>query len=68
MMLEALNDFYGWDIPVPTIDCPATGAARVTLERIAASYDILADTARLKADPAGFESLRNHYLHRPEYQ
>ena len=68
MMLEALNDFYGWDIPIPTIPAPATGAAQVTLDGIAASYDILADTAALKSDPAAFESLRNHYLHRPEYQ
>ena len=68
MMLAALNDFYGWDIPVPEITAPATGAAQVTLDGIAASYDILADTDALKADPAGFEALRNHYLHRPEYQ
>lgn len=68
MMLEALNGFYGWDIPIPTISSPATGAAQVTLDGIAASYDILADTAALKADPASFESLRNHYSHRPEYQ
>lgn len=68
MMLEALNDRYGWDIPVPEIASPATGAAQVTLDGIAASYDILADTARLKADPSAFESLRNHYPHRPEYQ
>ena len=68
MMLAALNDFYGWDIPIPTIASPATGAAQVTLDGIAASYDIQADTAALKADPAGFEALRNHYLHRPEYR
>ena len=68
MMIEALNEFYGWDIPVPTIASPATGAAQVTLDGIAASYDILADTARLKADAAAFESLRNTYHHRPEYQ
>ena len=67
MILEALNEFYGWDIPIPTIASPATGAAQVTLEGIAASYDILADTARLKADPAAFESLRNIYPLRPEY-
>ena len=67
MMLAALNDFYGWDIPVPRIASPATGAAQVTLASIAASYDILADTAALKTAPADFESLRNHYLHRPEY-
>ena len=68
MMLAALNEFYGWDIPVPVIEAPATGAVDVTLAGIAASYDILADTARLKAAPTTFESLRNHYIHRPEYQ
>lgn len=68
MMLVALNEHYGWDIPIPVIDAPATGAANVSLDAIAASYDIMADTARLKANPAAFESQRNHYLHRPEYQ
>ena len=68
MMLEALNDFYHWDIPVPTIAAPATGAQEVTLDGIAASYDILADTTALKTTPTAFESLRNHYHHRPEYQ
>ena len=68
MMLTALNGFYGWDIPVPTIEAPATGAAQVTLDGIAASYDIMADTAALKASPNTFESQRNHYPHRPEYQ
>ena len=67
MMLEALNEFYGWDIPIPTIDAPATGAAQVTLDGIAASYDIMADTAALKATPANFESLRNTYPLRQEY-
>mgnify|MGYP002624217373 CR=1 FL=1 len=68
MMLEALNEHYGWDIPVPTIASPATGAGQVTLTSIAASYDILADSAALKATPTDFESQRNHYPHRPEYQ
>ena len=67
MMLEALNDYYDWDISIPTIASPATGAAQVTLDGIAASYDIMADTARLKADPTTFESQRNHYPHRQEY-
>ena len=67
MMLEALNAFYGWDIPIPEIAAPATGAHDVTLAGIAASYDILADTAALKSSPATFESQRNHYPHRPEY-
>ena len=68
MMLTALNEFYGWDIPVPEITSPATGAAQVTLDGIAASYDILADTARLKTEPAAFESQRNHYPHRKEFK
>ena len=68
MMLEALNAFYGWDIPIPEIAAPATGALDVTLAGIAASYDILADTAALKFSPATFESQRNHYPHRPEYR
>ena len=67
MMLSALNDFYGWDIPVPVIAAPATGATDVALADIAASYDILADTDALKADSAAFESLRNHYHYRNEY-
>ncbi len=68
MMLAALNDFYGWEIPIPMIASRATGAAQVTLEGIAASYDILADSAALKANPAAFESLRNHYTYRHEYK
>ncbi len=68
MMLEALNAFYCWDIPIPEIAAPATGAHGVTLAGIAASYDILADTAALKSSPATFESQRNHYPHRPEYR
>ena len=67
MMLEALNEYFGWDIPIPTIASPATGAAQATLDGIAASYDILADTSRLKTSPDTFESQRNHYPLRPEY-
>ena len=68
MMLEALNEHFGWEIPIPAIARRATGAAQVTLDGLVASYDILADTARLKADAEAFESLRNHYPHRLEYQ
>ena len=67
MMLEALNQHFGWDIPIPVIEAPATGAAQVTLDGIAASYDILADTASLKAALQDFESLRNHYPLRNEF-
>ena len=68
MMLEALNEHFGWTIPIPHIAAPATGATSVTLDGIAASYDIMADTALLKASPTDFESLRNSYPLRPEYQ
>ena len=68
MMLEALNEHYGWDISIPTVASPATGAAQVTLDGIAASYDILADTACLKTEPDAFESQRNNYHHRKEFK
>lgn len=67
MILAALNDHYGWTIPVPAITAPATGAATVTLDGIAASYDILSDTAALKAHPKDLEALRNHYTLRDEF-
>ena len=35
---------------------------------IADVLDNIADTTALKATPTAFESLRNHYRHRPEYQ
>ena len=68
MMLKALNEHFGWAIPIPSISAPATGAAQVTLDGIAASYDIMADTTNLKSNPADFESMRNHYPHRQEFQ
>ena len=67
MMLAALNEHFGWNVPIPTIASPATGAARVTLDGIAASYDIMTDTTRLKTSPDTFESQRNHYAHRQEF-
>ena len=67
MMLEALNEHFGWAIHIPTIASPATGAERVTLDGIADSYDILADTARLKTNPSDFETQRNQYPLRKEY-
>ena len=86
MMLAALNAHFGWSIPLPHVAAPALGARDITLAALAASYDILADTARLKSalttaegaaptvadGPAPtmathFESLRNNYPHRPEF-
>ena len=67
MMLVALNEHFGWNIPIPMIAAPATGATRVTLKGIAASYDIMTDTARLKTSPTTFETQRNNYPHRQEF-
>lgn len=41
-------------------------ASSPSLAEIAASYNPLIDTAALKAQPAAFEALRNHYTYRPE--
>lgn len=66
MATDTVTGFFGlppteWDEPVPD------GAnIEVTAEKIAASYDPLADTAMLRENPAAFEHLRNHYHLREE--
>lgn len=50
-----------WDLPAPYTPWP-----QVTAVDIKASYDPLAETARLKADPACFETWRDSYDYRPE--
>ena len=47
---------------------PATGAANVTLDRIALSYNPLDDTMRLRNNPQDFEAQRNHYALRHEVE
>ncbi|MBQ9217147.1 MAG: 4-phosphoerythronate dehydrogenase [Muribaculaceae bacterium] len=66
MMIEALNNHYGWQLPVPHIAAPAQGAAAVTLSGILAGFDPRPLTARLQASPNQFESLRNTYPLRHE--
>ena len=66
MLLQALNAHFGWQVPVPVIDAPTAGAEHVTLDGIMATYDIMADTAALQAQPASFEILRNTYHLRSE--
>ncbi len=47
-------------LPLPAVsDAP-------TLDRIIATYDPMADTAALRAEPTAFEALRNSYRYRPE--
>lgn len=50
-----------WDLPAPYTPWP-----QVTAPDIKASYDPLVETARLKADPACFETWRDSYDYRPE--
>ena len=50
-----------WDLPEPY-----TPWEHLSAEDIRASYDPLTETARLKADPEGFEEWRDHYEYRHE--
>lgn len=68
MMIEALNRHYGWQLPVPHIAAPALGSDQVTLQGIMHSFDPTPLTTQLKSDSTQFESLRNTYPLRHEYQ
>ena len=68
MMIEALNHHYGWHLPVPHIAAPAQGSDQVTLQGIMHSFDPTPLTTQLKSDSTQFESLRNTYPLRHEYQ
>lgn len=66
MALEALGRFFGLDIP--NLPSPDDAPDTVTIPDLVASYDPLADTARLTTVllPFGFEQLRNRYHYRNE--
>lgn len=66
MVIEALNRYFGWNLPVPEVDKPLLGATDATPQLIMDSYNPLHDTVALKAAPGQFESLRNNYLLRGE--
>lgn len=66
MVIEALNQHFGWNLPVPEVDKPLLGAAAVTPQLIMDSYNPFLDTTSLKAAPHLFESLRNNYHLREE--
>ena len=68
MIIEALNRYYGWQLPVPQIAAPAQGSDHVTLEGIMHSLDPQPLTTQLQSHPDQFESLRNTYPLRHEYQ
>ena len=66
MIIEALNERYGWDIQPVAASTPLDGAEKVSSEAILASYSPLVDTAFLKSSPTSFETLRNNYHLRDE--
>ncbi len=67
MALNAVTDALGMDrIDVPEMSEIPPERRPMTIERIRATYDIMADTARLKVSPDKFEHLRNTYPYRPE--
>ena len=67
MALEAFERHYGVTVDgKPQVEAPLLGADVADIADVAASYDPLADTARLKADPTAFERLRNEYDLRKE--
>lgn len=68
MVIEALNRYYGWNIQPERPQAPITGADQVTLAGVLKSYDPTHDTEDLKRDPECFESLRNTYALRSEFQ
>ncbi len=65
MAVEAVCDHFGFPHPC-WAEKPGPVHEYVTPESVIASYDIMADTAALKASPADFETLRNTYNFRSE--
>lgn len=67
MALEAFSRHFGVEVDgIPSTDAPSKGAEIKDIRQVMASYDPLADTARLKANPDDFEQLRNNYTLRLE--
>ncbi len=68
MLLEALNEQFGWSLEVPEARTPILGADSVTMESVMESYNPLFDTENLKTSPEKFEKLRNNYNLRQEVE
>lgn len=66
MVMEALNNYFGWNVEPMHAVAPTAGAACVTLEKIRASYNPDVDTRRLKCAVSDFERFRNNYPLRGE--
>lgn len=66
MSLDALTTFFYLPRITADVATPKSVARAVTPAAVIESYNPLADTAALKADPAKFEDLRNNYRYRSE--
>lgn len=65
MAVDAICDYFGFSKP-EWAERPGVVPATVTPDAVIESYDIMADTAALKAAPSSFETLRNTYNFRSE--
>ncbi len=61
MAADAVARHLGITLPPPAEQVPMTPPEAADAECIAATYDPMADTAALRAEPGAFEQLRNHY-------
>ena len=67
MIVESLASHFGIKgVDVSDLPAPYTPWPSVTATDIAASYDPIAETIRLKANPSDFEQWRDRYQYRPE--
>ncbi len=66
MAVDAFAHHFGVKVNDLPVAIPAPAPLTVTPADILSTYPILADDAALRAAPATFESLRNHYPLRPE--
>lgn len=67
MALTAFEQFFAVTVNgKPEVSAPLLGADITSLAQVAASYNPLADTVSLKAEPDAFERLRNAYNLRNE--
>lgn len=66
MALESVRDILGLEVDLSGLAGDYKKPLNMTAERIASAYNPEEMTRALKADPASFEYLRNHYSLHPE--
>lgn len=65
-VLKALEQHFNIPLDITGLPGPYENIGRLTDQSILDSYDIFSDDKLLRNNPAGFESLRNHYHLRKE--